>query len=97
MYDAAVSVSGKVSFDVVKVVQGDADLFEVVAALHSSSGFSCGLHGGQEQCDEHSDDGDDDEQFDEREGAIAQLSYFAPPQVNILFDITISFEFELLC
>ena len=74
------------------VVQSQSQLFEFVGALHPSSGFPCGLNGGQEECDEHSDDGDDNEEFDEREGAIAQLSYFAPaPQFNILFDIMTSF------
>jgi hypothetical protein len=27
------------------------------------------LYGGKKKCDEHSDDGNDDEKFDEREGA----------------------------
>gem|GEM_PF-5073244 len=49
----------------------ECDLFEVIGALHSSGGFSSGLHGGQKECDEHADDGNDDKEFDERKTSFA--------------------------
>ena len=52
---------------VVKIVDGKTDLLQVVTTLHPPCGFACRLYGGKQQCDEHADDGDDDEQFDERE------------------------------
>ena len=103
--------------DIVVIMQCQSKLFQIVTALHSSSGLSCGLDGGEEQGDEHAYDGDDDEEFDEREGSrvadfvcavppddivvgslespTLEILYFAPPQVNILFDIATSFEYEV--
>jgi hypothetical protein len=51
----------------VKVVQRDAQLFEVVAAGAAAGSFASGLHRRQEQRHEHPDDGNHDEQLDERE------------------------------
>ena len=51
----------------VVVVDGQADLLQVVDALRAPGGLAGRLHGGQEQADQDGDDGDDDEQFDERE------------------------------
>jgi hypothetical protein len=48
-------------------VQGQADLLEVVLALGSRRRLADLLHGGQEQADEHRDDGDDHQQLDQRE------------------------------
>jgi hypothetical protein len=45
------------------VVQGDADLLEVVAALHAASGLAGRLHRGQKEGDEDADDGDYDEEL----------------------------------
>jgi hypothetical protein len=50
-------------------VQRQADLFEVVGALHSRCRLADLLHGGQQQANEDGDDGDDDEKLDQREGA----------------------------
>ena len=55
--------------DVVVVVQGEADLLEVIDALRSAGGLAGGLHGRQEQRDEHANDCDDHEQLDERKSA----------------------------
>jgi hypothetical protein len=50
-------------------VKGQADLFEMVAALHAASGFAGRLDSGQEQTDHDPDDRDDNEEFDEGETA----------------------------
>jgi hypothetical protein len=46
-----------------------ANLLEVVDALHPSGCLARRLDGGQEQGDQNADDGDDDQQLDERETA----------------------------
>ena len=46
-------------------------LLEVVGALHAGRGLADLLNGRQEQTDQDRDDGDDDEEFDEREGTPA--------------------------
>jgi len=53
----------------VMCMYGESQLFEIIAALHSSCGFACCLYGRQQKGDEHADDGDDDEEFDEGECA----------------------------
>ena len=55
---------------VVVVVARQRDLLEVVGALHPRGGLADLLHRGQQQADQDRDDGDDDEQFDQREGAV---------------------------
>ena len=50
------------------VVQGQADLLEVVDALGTPGGFAGRLDGGQQQGDQDADDADDHEQFDQSEG-----------------------------
>jgi len=45
----------------VEAVQGQADLLEVVAALHPVGGLADLLHRGQQEADEDGDNGDDDE------------------------------------
>ena len=63
-------------------VSGEGDLLYVICTLHLSSGFSSRLHGGQQQGDEHTDNRDDDEEFDESKSSsgnvFAAPSYFAP-------------------
>ena len=54
---------------VVVVVRGQGDLLEIVRALHPPRRLAGRLHGGQQQCDQDADDGDDHEQLDEREGS----------------------------
>jgi hypothetical protein len=45
-------------------VNGDADLLEVVGALHACGGLADLLHGGQQQPDQDRDNRDDDQQLD---------------------------------
>src|SRR5262249_14317217 len=52
-----------------EVDHAGADLFEVVLALDPRRGGAHLLYGGEQQADEHRDDGYDDEKFDQREGA----------------------------
>jgi hypothetical protein len=53
---------------VVKVVDRQANLLEVVLSAHPVGRAASTLHSRQEQRDKHTDDRDDDEQFDERKG-----------------------------
>ena len=55
----------------VKERDGGADILEVVEALGAATGFPGRLDGGEKHADERADDGDDDEQFDEREAGPA--------------------------
>src|SRR5262249_60693433 len=59
---------------VVVVVQAQADLVEVVAALDAGGGRADVLHGGHQRPEENGTDGDDGEQHDHREGAWAGSS-----------------------
>ena len=53
------------------VVEGEDELFEVVAALNGSCGGAGLLYCGEQERDEYGDDRDDDEKFDEGEGVSA--------------------------
>ena len=55
--------------DVVVVVRREAELFEVVLAPDARRRFADLLHRREQQADENRDDGDDHEQFDQRERA----------------------------
>jgi hypothetical protein len=46
-------------------MEGKAELFEVVFALRSASGFASLLNGGQQERHKDGDDGDHHEEFDE--------------------------------
>jgi hypothetical protein len=52
---------------VVKAVQGQADLLEVVAARTSPRRLTGRLHGRQKEADERADDRDHDQELDQRE------------------------------
>ena len=52
---------------VVVVLQGQAELLEVVGALGAAGGFARGLNGGKEEGDQEGDDRDRDEELDEGE------------------------------
>lgn len=54
------------------VVQRQAHLFEVIAALHSSGGFSRRLHSWQKQGDQDANDRYDYQEFYQRESACAR-------------------------
>jgi hypothetical protein len=62
-------VVGEAAFDVVEVVCGQADLPQVVGALHSPGSFAGRLHRGEQQGDQHADDRNDHQQFHERKAA----------------------------
>ncbi len=47
------------------------DLLQIILALQPRRRLAHLLDGGHEQRDQNRDDGDDDEQFDEREGGAA--------------------------
>ena len=49
------------------VLAGKSDLFQIVGALHAARGLTSLLNGRQQKPDQHSNDGDDDQQFDQRE------------------------------
>ena len=55
------------------VMQGQADLLEIVGALHAPGRLARGLYRGQQQSDQHRDDRDDDEKLyqSERPGVSA--------------------------
>jgi hypothetical protein len=56
----------------VVVVQGHAELLEVVAALHACRCLANLLHGREKERNESPDDRDDDQEFDETEGRPKQ-------------------------
>ena len=60
---------------VVVVVQGEADLLQVVDALRPAGGLARRLDGGQEQGDQHGDDRDDHQQLDQGEGRTDDVSW----------------------
>src|SRR5262249_23738965 len=62
---------------VVVVVDGQADLVQVVGALDAVGRRPHALDGGQQEADEDGDDGDDDEQLDQREAPA--LAHGFPP------------------
>src|SRR5262249_55504108 len=53
-------------------MDGDAELFEVVAARHAGGCFADLLDRGQKQADQDGDDGNDYQQFDQRERRSAR-------------------------
>jgi hypothetical protein len=58
-----------------KVLKRHADLPQVVGALRAAGRFASRLHGRQEQGHQDSDDGDDNEQFDERKSALSEWDH----------------------
>lgn len=57
---------------VMKILRGQANLLEIVRALHAAGSLARGLHCGQQQRDQDADDGDDDEELDEGKATLAQ-------------------------
>jgi hypothetical protein len=51
-------------------VQPETALLEVVAAHAAATGLTGRLHGGQQESDQHADNGDHHEQFHKREAAL---------------------------
>ena len=54
--------------DIMIAVTGQAKLLEVVGALHAVGGLTHLLHRGQEQADQHRDDGNHHQELNEGEG-----------------------------
>jgi hypothetical protein len=59
----------------VVIVHRDAELLEVALARRASSRFASLLNGGQQQCNQHSDDGNDDQQFYQRESPVSSFRH----------------------
>ena len=57
-----------------KVKGRQAHLFEIVLALRTPSSLAGGLDGRQQQGDQDADDGDDDQEFDDRERATSDVT-----------------------
>src|SRR5690606_17306471 len=66
---------GKGPVGVVVVVQGQANLLKIVAALHPPGGLAGLLHGGKEQGDQYADDGNHDKEFDESEAPTGSAKH----------------------
>ena len=56
---------GQLAVSVVEIVQGQADLFQVVLTSGPVSRLAHLLHSGQQQADEHGDDSNHHQQLDE--------------------------------
>src|SRR5262245_56263251 len=57
------------------LVGSQAELSQVVAALHAAGGLSDLLHRRQEQADQDGNNGDDDQQLDQRKAAPSDNSW----------------------
>ena len=55
------------------ILNGDSELHQVVDALHPTRGLAGRLDGGQEQCDQDRDDGDDHQQLDQGESGCPRV------------------------
>jgi hypothetical protein len=67
-----------------EIVNAKTELLEIVGAGHAPCGFAGGLDCGQKKSDKHADDGNDDQEFDERESEAAILPIlriYPPPQL----------------
>ena len=65
-------------------MQGQHQLPEVVFALGAAGGLAGLLHGGHEQADENANDGDDHQQFDEREAGAGSDRVSRDTGVNVV-------------
>jgi hypothetical protein len=52
------------------------ELLEIISATHSSRGLSSRLNRRQQECNQNTDDGDDNQQFDERESSPSSNGMF---------------------
>jgi hypothetical protein len=76
-------------------VKGDAELLEVIRALQPPGRFPSRLNRGQQEGHENADDGNDNQQFDEREsgpgdsasGVALAGPWHAPIRVAALFGL----------
>ena len=58
---------------VIAIVHGQANLLEVVFGRRAVGNLANLLHGGQQERDEHGDDGDDNQQLDQREASANRV------------------------
>jgi hypothetical protein len=58
--------NGETHVRVVVILQGEAQLLEIVVALRAAGSFARGLNGGQQQRYEYADDGDHHQQLHQR-------------------------------
>src|SRR5262245_47671326 len=65
-----------------KMVCGQAELLEVVGALHAVGGLAHLLHRREQEADEDGDDGDHHQQLNQREGAPAGVGVRAKHETN---------------
>src|SRR5262249_1421271 len=59
----------EVAAGVVMVVQGDAELLQIVDAYGAGGGFADLLHGRHKQADQHGNNGDNNQKFDQAKGS----------------------------
>ena len=64
-----IDVGGHPAVNALEVERAQTDLLHVIDTLSPSSGLASRLNGGQQQRDQHCNNGDHDQQFDEREGS----------------------------
>ena len=64
------------------IVQRQPDLLQVVGALGTSSRLARRLHRGQQERDQHRDDGNDNEQFNQREPSSGTVFHGISPGEN---------------
>jgi hypothetical protein len=74
------AVGGQHLMGIVKRVQGQPDLFQMIAALHAGGGLAHLLDGRKQQADEQGDDAQDNEQFDQSEGTSHGRPRFTSPR-----------------
>ena len=79
---------GEHAIDVAIVLDGEAQLLQVVHALRPAGGLAGRLDGGEEQCDQHGDDGDDHQQLDESKAtALHGTALLSPGFASELGDL----------
>ena len=66
------AAGGRAAMGAFVIVDGQAELLEVVLALGSPGGLAGLLNGGEQEGDQDRDDGDDDQELNEREGMTAR-------------------------
>ena len=76
------------------VVQGNAQLLQIVFALTSSSRLACLLHCGKQQGDQNGDNCDHDQQFDQRESCPLFHAGFPEQQRGFVCDFLVMVELE---
>ena len=68
------AVAGEDALDIEMLLQGQADLLEIILAANALGGATDALHRGQQHRHQDRDDGDDDQQFEQRKSeALTQL------------------------